>query len=209
MSRALDYLLQTRGETLAPYFKFLKQAGSNLDPKTRSLISLIAKVHAQSESGLRQYLPRALRDGASSAEIIDLLLFSLPMLGLSKITWAIDIILDMDIPDFNAEQIDQQPDWHPLATVAEIAEGVPEKRGTAGREFFILKEQQQLKIYDSRCPHQVTNIPELAIKGFTLTCPKHNWQFDLHSGDCIAKGRLPLTRLQHRISDQGVIEVFC
>ena len=106
MSKAMDYLLQARSEAMGPYFKFLKQAGSNLDPKTRALVSLIGKVHAQSESGLRQYLPRALRDGASAAEIIDVLLFSLPLLALTRINWAIEIILDLNIPEFAPELLD-------------------------------------------------------------------------------------------------------
>ncbi len=56
MSDALDYLIKARPEAMAAYFKFLKGAGSRLDPKTRNLISVITKVHAQTENGLRQYL---------------------------------------------------------------------------------------------------------------------------------------------------------
>ena len=40
----------------------------------------------------------------------------------------------------------------------------------------------EIRVYDSRCPHQVTNIPELAVTGRTLTCPKHEWAFDLATG---------------------------
>src|SRR4030065_518419 len=61
MSDALDYLVKARPDALAPYLKFMKEAGKHLDPKTRDLISVITKVHAQTERGLRQYLMRALR----------------------------------------------------------------------------------------------------------------------------------------------------
>jgi nitrite reductase/ring-hydroxylating ferredoxin subunit len=64
-----------------------------------------------------------------------------------------------------------------------------------------------MRVYDSRCPHQVTNIPELAVKGRTLTCPKHEWAFDLATGDCIAKGTSPLNRLEHRVTG-GRLEVL-
>lgn len=209
MSKALNYLMQTRGDTLGPYFKFLKQAGSNLDPKTRALVSLIGKVHAQSEAGLRQYLPRALRDGASAAEIIDVLLFSLPILGLPKINWAIEIILSMDIPEFSPELIDQQPTWQPLIDASELIDGQPQRLELAGRAFFVLRQHQEITVYDSRCPHQVTNIPELALAQTELTCPKHNWVFDLKSGACIANGRHPLRKFDHRLNDAGELEVFC
>jgi len=65
MSDALGYLIKSRPEAMKSYFSFLKEAGKHLDPKTRSLISVITKVDSQTEKGFRQYLPRALRDGAT------------------------------------------------------------------------------------------------------------------------------------------------
>jgi len=51
MSDALTYLVKARPEAMGAYFKFLKGAGTHLDPKTRNLISVITKVHAQTENG--------------------------------------------------------------------------------------------------------------------------------------------------------------
>jgi nitrite reductase/ring-hydroxylating ferredoxin subunit/alkylhydroperoxidase/carboxymuconolactone decarboxylase family protein YurZ len=199
MSDALNYLLKTRPDAMKPYFKFVKEAGAHLDPKTRSLISVITKVAAQSESGFRQYLPRALRDGASANEILDALLMAFPVLGLSKVTWAIDILLDMDIPEFNPELLDMQQQWHGLIAVAELEVGQVRRIDCDGRELFIYRGVEDIRVYDSRCPHQVTNIPHLALQGTTLTCPKHNWAFDITSGDCIAVGSRPLNQYQTRI----------
>ena len=52
MSRGLKFLTDARPEAMASYFAFLKDNGSRLDPKTRSLISVITKVFAQTEKGL-------------------------------------------------------------------------------------------------------------------------------------------------------------
>ena len=71
MSNALSYLMKARPEAMGAYFSFLKDTGKHLDPKTRSLISVITKVDSQTERGLRQYLPRALRDGATPMEVLD------------------------------------------------------------------------------------------------------------------------------------------
>ena len=57
MSDALSYLIKARPEAMTAYFSFLKDTGKYLDPKTRSLISVITKIDAQTERGLRQYLP--------------------------------------------------------------------------------------------------------------------------------------------------------
>jgi alkylhydroperoxidase/carboxymuconolactone decarboxylase family protein YurZ len=90
MSDALSYLIKARPEAMKAYLTFLKDTGKHLDPKTRSLISVITKIDSQTERGLRQYLPRALRDGASPHEILDAILMVFPTLGLAKIIWAVD-----------------------------------------------------------------------------------------------------------------------
>ena len=86
MSDALDYLVKARPDAVGHYFRFLKAAGAKLDPKTRALISVITKVHSQTERGFRQYLVRALNEGATPAEVLDALLMAFPALGMAKIT---------------------------------------------------------------------------------------------------------------------------
>ena len=114
MSDALNYLIKARPEAMKAYFAFFKESGKHLDPKTRSLISVITKIDSQTERGLRQYLPRALRDGATPDEILDAILTALPTLGLAKIVWATDIILDMDMPEFRTELLGAETSWHDL-----------------------------------------------------------------------------------------------
>jgi nitrite reductase/ring-hydroxylating ferredoxin subunit/alkylhydroperoxidase/carboxymuconolactone decarboxylase family protein YurZ len=199
MSDALTYLVKARPEAMGAYFKFLKGAGTHLDPKTRNLISVITKVHAQTENGLRQYLTRALREGASADEILDALLMAFPALGLAKIVWAIDVILGMDLPAFRLDRADLEPRWHDIAPMTLLKEGKTAYFDCDGRNLFVFRKGATLKVYDSRCPHQVTNIPHLALDGKKLTCPKHEWAFDIETGRCIANGDQPLTEFPHKV----------
>ncbi len=199
MSDALDYLFRVRPEAIKPYFKFLKEGGRRLDPKTRALISVITKVAAQTESGFRQYLPRALRAGATADEILDALLAAFPVLGLAKILWAVEILLEMDIPEFQTDLLGAEPRWHDVESVDTISKGEVIHRSCDGRSVFIYGSGEDIRVYDSRCPHQVTNIPKLALKGTKLTCPKHNWAFDITTGDCIEVGDRPLRRFDSKI----------
>ncbi len=200
MSDALNYLVQARPETMGHYFKFLKETGKYLDPKTRNLISVITKVHAQTERGFRQYLSRALREGCSPMEVLDALLMAFPALGLAKIVWATDIILDMNIPGFEPEALrGEPPKWRDVMAAADVPDGEVARLECEGRGLFIYREKKSYQVYDSRCPHQSTDIPHLALKGSTLTCPKHGWAFDVKSGDCIKKGNTPLTRIESKV----------
>ena len=199
MSDALNYLVAARPEAITPYFKFLKEAGKHLDTRTRDLISIITKVDVQTEGGFRQYLTRALRNGASANEVIDALLMAFPTLGLAKIVWAVDILLDMDIPEFRPENLFAESTWHTVTAMSELPSGEISYRDCAGRNLYIYRDGDNVRVYDSRCPHQVTNIPHLAIDGLELTCPKHKWAFDLATGACVKKGTQPLKRFEAKV----------
>jgi nitrite reductase/ring-hydroxylating ferredoxin subunit/alkylhydroperoxidase/carboxymuconolactone decarboxylase family protein YurZ len=200
MSDALSYLIKARPEAMTAYFAFLKDTGKHLDPKTRSLISVITKIDSQTERGLRQYLPRAMRDGASPHEILDAILMAFPTLGLAKIVWAVDILLDMDIPEFRPELLGIEPSWHDVIGWDDVKDGeITYVDDCDGRNVFIYRSGETCRVYDSRCPHQVTDIPHLALSGSQLTCPKHKWAFDVSTGECIEKGTRPLTQFDHRV----------
>ncbi|TXT36736.1 MAG: Carboxymuconolactone decarboxylase [Comamonadaceae bacterium] len=203
MSDALNYLIKTRPETVSHYFAFLKETGKHLDPKTRNLISVITKVHSQTDRGFRQYLGRALREGCSPMEVLDALLMAFPALGLAKITWAVDIILDMNIPGFAPDVITQKAtpvgQWRDVMATKEVPDGEVLRTEHDGRGLFIYRDKKTYQVYDSHCPHQSTDITQLAVKGTKLTCPKHQWEFDAKSGDCIKKGKTGLQRIEAKV----------
>jgi nitrite reductase/ring-hydroxylating ferredoxin subunit/alkylhydroperoxidase/carboxymuconolactone decarboxylase family protein YurZ len=201
MSDALTFLVKARPEAMTHYFKFLKDCGKHLDPKTRDLISVITKVHSQTERGFRQYLNRALRDGCSPAEVLDALLMAFPALGLAKIVWAVDIILAMDLPQFQASELGGEGQWHDVMAAADLEPGGVTRVECDARGLFVHHSEDGWKVFDSRCPHQTTNIPHLALSGVTLTCPKHEWAFDVRSGRCTAKGDTPLKQWESRLID--------
>ena len=206
VSDALDYLMRVRPGAMRSYFAFLRDAGSRLDPRTRAIISVITKVDRQTDRGFRQYVGRALREGVSADEILDALLLAFPTLGLSKVIWAVDILLEMDIPEFRPEQLQGAGDWQDVGGIADIRGRRLVRLECAGRALFVFSDEDDIQVYDSRCPHQATDIPELAARGDLLTCPKHGWQFDLRTGACIAGGDRPLHRLPHRV-EAGRLQV--
>ncbi len=205
MSDALNYLVATRPDAMLPYFKFLKESGKSLDAKTRNLISVITKVHSQTERGFKQYLTRALREGASAAEVLDALLMAFPALGLAKIVWAVDILLAMDLPEFRPESLAVGAQWHEVMALADATDGQVSYAECNGRHLFVYLSGDTVKVYDSHCPHQVTDIPHLALSGLQLTCPKHGWAFDVSTGACTAKGNRPLKSFEAKIEDGRIL----
>lgn len=207
MSDALSYLMNARPEAMRSYFHFLKSSGEHLDPKIRAIISVITKVDNQTEDGFRQYLPRALQAGASADEILDALLCAFPSLGLTKIVWAIDILLEMDIPEFRPEALGRKPAWQDIVSVDELVGGQATFVSKGGRGYIVYMCGEEIRAYDNHCPHQSTAIHADALEGTELTCPKHGWKFDIRTGDCIARGDRPLRCLEHKV-ENGKVWVY-
>lgn len=201
MSDALNYLIKARPEAVGHYFNFLKEAGKHLDPKTRNLISVITKVHSQTDRGFRQYLSRALREGCTPAEVLDALLMAFPALGLARIIWATDIILDMKLPGFDPAALNGQGSWHDLMAIDDLPAEQARSIDCDGRSVFVYRSKTAVRVFDSSCPHQTTNIPFLALKGTKLTCPKHQWVFDITDGSCTEEGRCPLKEWESKTED--------
>ena len=199
MSDALTYLMKVRPDAMKSYFGFLKAGGRHLDPKTRAIISVITKVDNQTDAGFRQYLTRALQAGVSPDEIIDALLTAFPTLGLTKIIWAVDILLEMNIPEFSPESLGMEAEWHDVANETAMIDKQTVYISAGERNLFVYKDGKRVSVYDSRCPHQVTDIPHLALEGHVLTCPKHFWKFDIRNGECLEKGDRPLRRLESKV----------
>ncbi len=207
MSDALSYLMHVREDAMKSYFGFLKSAGEHLDPKTRALISVITKVDNQTESGFRQYLPRALEAGASADEILDALLYAFPTLGLTKIIWAVNILLEMDLPEFRPEQLDNHPEWIEVMSLGDLDEEKPVSVTCGGKRYFICKSGDGIGVFSNRCPHQGTAIPGEALEGHEITCPRHGWKFDARSGECVRNGDKSLIPIRHKV-EKGSLWVY-
>jgi len=208
MSKALDYLLKARPQVMGSYFAFLRQAGKHLDPKTRALISVITKVDNQTEQGLRQYVARALKVGVTADEILDAMLVAFPSLGLTKVVWAIDVLITMDIPEFRIENLGQHESWQEIISVSELPDSGAAFIDRREHRFLVSRNGEDIKVFDHRCPHQSTPFIEAGLNGERLTCPKHGWQFDVRTGSCIAIGDRPLHRLEHKIENEMLFVKF-
>lgn len=184
------------------YFNFVKKSEGSLDARTRAIISVITKIDNQTEKGFRQYLKRALNEGVTANELIDAIMVAFPSLGLSKIVWAMDILLQMDLPEFNPDNLITQPGWHKLLDVNELVTGETRHININGTGVFVYTDEPgSVLVFDQRCPHQGTAMTSECLQGNTLSCPKHGWKFDIANGECIDKGDKPLKQLEYKIEN--------
>ena len=130
-----------------------------------------------------------------------------PTLGLSKIIWAIDILLEMDMAEFGPEAMREGLDWHELIQEEKLMSGVSMIKAADGKELFVYRENEDIRVYDNRCPHQSTPITKNELSGLELTCSLHKWKFDLRTGECLEVGDKPLNMLECKI-ENGFLKAY-
>ena len=216
-SRGLAYLQQVRPQAVSHLLRFFRESGQHLEPRTRFLISIVTKVINLSPRGLQQYVRRALDEGASPDEIIDAVLCAYPCAGLTKVVDALDVILDMKLPGFEApgegddstaaEGPVAKGEWVEVGTREELGEDERLEVNVADRSLAVFEVDGEIFVIDGLCPHRSGPLVRGQLQGKTVTCPLHQWQFDLESGACQDNPGARVGTYEVRVEDDGRILV--
>jgi len=178
-SRGLEFLKARRPAAITHLLHFFGESGKHLDPKTRFLISVVTKVINFSPRGLEQYVKRALKEGATPDEVIDVVLLAYPCAGLTKVVDAIDVILDLGLPGFDAPGIEEggeepgpaahvgegegaggvrehgaAPRWVGVAGLEELPPGGALRVLAGLHDIALFNVRGDLRALDNRCPHR-------------------------------------------------------
>ncbi len=81
----MTYLMENRKEVFRSYQKMMGTLGTHLDEKTRQLIMLAIQVNSPSPEAIKIIIPKIIRAGATRDEIIDTLILTIPVVGLSTV----------------------------------------------------------------------------------------------------------------------------
>lgn len=76
----------------------------------------------------------------------------------------------------------------------------------ADREFavFQLDETGEIVVLDNACPHANGNLSGGVVAEGVVTCPWHEWRFDLRTGVCTNSDRARVTRYPVEVRDGHV-----
>ena len=194
----LQWLSRERPEAMEHLLAFFRESGRHLDPKTRFLISVVTKVVRLSPRGLRQYIPRALREGASRDEVLDAILCAYPAAGLTNVIEAVQILraLEGEAGDTAGEseaegapQVDEPiapPSWVTVAAVSDIAENSAKVVAVKGKTLAIFNVGGEFRAIANRCLHEGGYLGHGMLHGDVVTCSRHGWQFDVTNGECVS-----------------------
>ena len=89
----LTYLMEHRKDVFKSYQKMVNTLGSHLDEKIRQLIMLAIQVNSPSPYAIKIIIPKAVKAGATREEIIDTLILTIPVVGLSTVLRMLPFVL--------------------------------------------------------------------------------------------------------------------
>ena len=89
----LTFVMEHRKEVFKNYQKLVSSLGSNLDEKTRELIMLAIQMNSPSPEAIKIIIPKAIRAGATKDEIIDAIILTIPIVGLSTVIKMLPFVL--------------------------------------------------------------------------------------------------------------------
>ncbi len=209
----LQYLSQERPEAMQHLLAFFKESGKHLDPKTRFLISVVTKVINFSPRGLRQYMPRALKEGASRDELIDAILCSYPAAGLTKVVDAIEVLRELDRegklgPAQTATPAPAAPpQWVPVLRADEVPAGEARVVGVGEKQLAVYNVGGEFLATANACVHQGGYLGDGFLDGEVVICPLHGWQFNVRSGACLTRPGQQVKAYEVRVRE-GQVEVL-
>ena len=78
------------------------------------------------------------------------------------------------------------------------------ERGDRELAVFILGDPREAIVIDNTCPHANGNLSAGQVSGTVVTCPSHDWQFDLCTGVCVDSPKARVRRYPAEIRDGAV-----
>lgn len=208
----LQYLSQERPEAMQHLLAFFRESGKHLDSKTRFLISVVTKVINFSPRGLRQYMPRALKEGASRDELIDAILCAYPAAGLTKVVDAIEVLRELDREGklgapLAAPVAEPEAQWVPVLRAEEVPAGAARVVNLENTQVALFNVGGEFLATANACVHQGGYLGDGFLDGEVVICPRHGWQFNVRSGACLTRSGKGVKTYEVRVSE-GQVEVL-
>ncbi len=75
--------------------------------------------------------------------------------------------------------------FQPLARLIDLHDGFRRRIKIDALEVLLVQEDGRCFIFESRCPHQQWPLDRAEIIDGILCCPKHQYRFDLVSGEAL------------------------
>ena len=95
--------------------------------------------------------------------------------------------------------------WHRVAEVGEVREGLPLLVSVEGRDICLLRHEDAFFAIDDVCTHAEASLSEGEQHGGVIECPRHGGQFDIKTGAAVHYPAFaPVDTYPVKVEDDGI-----
>jgi len=96
-------------------------------------------------------------------------------------------------------------DFIKIAKVNDFCDKHIKSYSIMGKKIGVVrKENGNFFAIEVGCKHQKADLTQGEIKGMIVTCPRHQWQYDLSTGKCLNHDSVDLRRHELKIEDGDI-----
>ena len=70
-----------------------------------------------------------------------------------------------------------------------------------GLPILIIKKSRELYAISNKCAHMACALAAGSLEDYTITCPCHDWRFDIRTGEFLDAGEIKIPVYEWKISD--------
>lgn len=96
------------------------------------------------------------------------------------------------------------PQWIRVAAVSDVPVGSAKEVMAGEQVVAVFNVDGKFHAMDGVCPHAGGPLGEGELRGTTVTCPWHGWQFDVTSGKNCLNARITHTCFPAKVEGDGV-----
>ena len=97
------------------------------------------------------------------------------------------------------------PQWVPTIDDTKVRDGAYVPVYPKGVGVLLVRVDGELHAVANKCAHMACPLEGGKLEGATLTCPCHDWRFDVRSGEFLDAPELRITTFATRVEDGKVL----
>ncbi len=95
--------------------------------------------------------------------------------------------------------------WVATVDDAKVREGVPVAVYPKGLAVLVIRCDGELFAIANKCAHMACPLEAGALDGYTITCPCHDWRFDIRDGEFLDAPELKVPTYAVKVEDGKVL----
>lgn len=94
--------------------------------------------------------------------------------------------------------------WIPVIEKAALPEGIIKRVFPKGLSVLLIRKGDEIYALRNQCAHMGCTLAAGQLDGYTLTCPCHEWRFDIRTGEFLDAREIKIPLYEWQLVDKMI-----